>query len=181
MQVIDRESALWDYLTDDLQGLIEDGEKLIDHAKKHGENDATDFSYLVFPFSKAYEGFLKRLFLDLDLIKEDEYYGDDIRIGRLLNPHFMKDHGNVFDKLCSSAGNGTEIAENLWVIWKKGRNRVFHYFPHNFRRLDYDEALEIINELVGAMGLAVTRCEINGNKERKKKKKKSKAEVNSIV
>lgn len=81
MQKIDRNSNLWNYLSSDLKGLIEDGEKIIDHAIKHGENGSSDFSYIVFNFAKAYEGFLKHLFLDLGFIQEDDYYGDDIRIG----------------------------------------------------------------------------------------------------
>jgi hypothetical protein len=160
MQTIDRESALWEYLPDEIRGLITDGEELIDHAVKHGENGSTDFSYLVFSFSKAYEGFLKRLFLDLDLIQEDAYYGDDIRIGRILNPGFLKDKKNIFGKLCKPNHTGEDVAHKMWSIWRKGRNQVFHYFPHNFRRLSYDESLEIITEIIDAMSSAVASCKL---------------------
>lgn len=160
MQVIKRDSFLWSYLTEELKGLIEDGEELIDHTKGQGPGASSDFSYLVFSFAKAYEGFLKRLFLDLDLIREDEYYGDDIRIGRILNPYFIKTKGNIFDKLCSKSGSGNDTAEKLWHAWKKGRNQVFHYFPHNFRRLNHGEALDIIKDIVDAMDTAVTACSI---------------------
>lgn len=161
MQVIDRKSPLWDYLPEEIKGLIVDGEALVDQAKNQQEM-ISDFSYLVFPFSKAYEGFLKRFFLDLDLINEDEYYSDDIRIGRILNPHFMKSEGNIFDKICDDENTkikeGREVAEKLWAIWKRGRNLVFHYFPHNFRRLSYEEAVEIVKDLVDAMETAVVEC-----------------------
>jgi len=114
----------------------------------------SDYCYLVFPFSKAYEGFLKKLFLDLKLMRPEDYYSDDIRIGKILNPHFVKEHGAVYHKL------HIEVAEKLWTTWKSGRNLVFHYFPHNFRRLSYTEAKELIEQIVDAMTFAVSRCQI---------------------
>ncbi len=159
MHLIDRKSALWGYLTDDIKGLIIDGELLVKHAEQ-GRRKVSDFSYLVFPFSKAYEGYLKRLFLDLDLIQEDEYYGEEIRIGRLLNPHYKKSSKNVFSRLCGSAKEGQAMAERMWNVWRRGRNQVFHYFPHNFRKLSYKEAGEIIEELLAVMSMAVESCEL---------------------
>lgn len=160
MEIVDRSSELWSYLTEELKGLIEDGELLFDHASKV-HNHVSDYSYLVFPFSKCYEGFLKRLFLDLDLIREDEYYGDEIRIGRILNPRFIDDHGNVFSSLCSASGErGKAVATRLWKIWKRGRNQVFHYWPHNYRKLDLNEAQEIVTELVSAMNETVQSCKL---------------------
>ncbi|OGC45524.1 hypothetical protein A2V49_04840 [candidate division WWE3 bacterium RBG_19FT_COMBO_34_6] len=150
MQLIDRNSSLWSYLTDDLKGLISDGEILLEQ-NNQAQNNLTDYSYLVFLFSKAYEGFLKKLFLDLKFIREDEYYGDDIRIGRILNPRFLDEHENVFKKLVSNEGTGEQLAAHLWELWKLGRNQVFHYFPHNFRRLSYQEAFDIIRDLIGGM------------------------------
>jgi hypothetical protein len=37
-------------------------------------------------------------------------------------------------------------------------NQVFHYFPHNFRSLTLNEALEIVHEVIGAMENAVGKC-----------------------
>jgi len=148
MKLIERRSALWTYLSNDIRGLISDGELLVGQVQDIS-NKVSDYSFLVFPFSKAYEGFLKKMFLDLILIREDEYYGDDIRIGRILNPGFVHEHANVFKKLATST------AEDLWKIWKRGRNQVFHYFPHNFRKLNYEEAVEIIEDLIVAMSRAV--------------------------
>lgn len=160
MELVGRETAVWAYLPEDLKGLISDGEKLVDHAAYDGTK-VSDYSYLVFPFSKAYEGFLKRFFLDLSLIKEDEYYGDDIRIGRILNPHFIHENNNVFNKVCNWGGSGDNVvADALWKAWKRGRNQVFHYFPHNFRKLTFDEALDVIAELLSAMDGAVTNCNL---------------------
>jgi hypothetical protein len=162
MKLIDENSPLWNYLSEDVRGLLVDGEVLVNDVADKPEK-ISDYSYLVFPFSKAYEGFLKKLFLDLGLIKEDEYYGDRIRIGRILNPHYLHDHGNIFKKLCRSSKKGEEFATRLWKLWKNGRNMVFHYFPHNFRKLSYDEALEIIRGVIAAMHEAVEVCYLEGH------------------
>jgi hypothetical protein len=184
MPVFDKKSALWSYLPPEIQSLIEDGEYLLSDAEK-SKGKISDFSYLVFPFSKAYEGFLKKLFLDIELIREDEFYSDDIRIGRILNPHYINEKENVFERICRHGKthvNGVEMAEAMWKVWKRGRNQVFHYFPHNFRRLGYEESLDIINELNRAMELSVKGC---GMGERHTLKpsahKKNKSEVFSII
>ncbi len=154
MEVVNKDGALWEYLTEEMRGLILDGEDLLTHAET-ARNKVSDYSYLVFPFAKSYEGFLKLFFLDLGLIQEDEYYGEEIRIGRILNPVLMKKKYSVYKKLSRHKSVGTEIARKLWVIWKRGRNQVFHYFPHNFRKLGKKEALDIVKEFVDSMDLAV--------------------------
>lgn len=157
MTLVDRKSPLWTYASDNVKGLLFDGELLIDDAQKDPKK-ISDYSYIVFPFSKAYEGFLKTLFLDLKLIKEDEYYGDEIRIGRILNPHYLHEHENVYKTLCDPKYTNKDFTERMWRIWKKGRNQVFHYFPHNFRKLSLKEALEIVDELLDVMQTAVLSC-----------------------
>ncbi len=161
MQVVAKNSVLWEYLSSEQKGLVEDGEFLMEQAHKmpHG---VSDYSYLVFPFSKAYEGFLKKLFLDMKLMRPEDYYGEDIRIGKILNPHFTKEHDSVYNRVCKGAiENGeNKVAERLWGTWKKGRNLVFHYFPHNFRRLSYEEAKEIIEEIIGSMTFALEKCDL---------------------
>jgi hypothetical protein len=44
-----------------------------------------------------------------------------------------------------------ELAEKIWNIWKKGRNQIFHYFPHNLRAVSFDEASGIVNEILQVM------------------------------
>jgi hypothetical protein len=160
--MIDRESFLWSYLQPELKELLNDGELLVLKAKETAlHSQINDFSFLVFPFAKAYEGFLKKLFLDLGMINYDEYYGDDIRIGRLLNPHYRHENQNLFQKLCNHKPEGTHLSKRLWETWKNGRNLIFHYFPHNFKRLDYQHAVYQIDQIVSAMGAAVVGCNLD--------------------
>ncbi|MBI2414846.1 type II toxin-antitoxin system RnlA family toxin [candidate division WWE3 bacterium] len=151
---MDRKSKLWKYLPEEIRGLLEDGEKLL--IECHAlSGHVSDYSYLVFPFAKAYEGFLKQLFLDLGLIHEEDFYSDDIRIGRILNPIFINKDFSVYSKLKKYSKTGEETAERLWKIWTHGRNQLFHYYPHNFRRLSSYEANKIIKEMLDAMHTAI--------------------------
>ena len=149
---VERNSGLWKYLSQYQKSLIADGEAVLaDVAHFAG---VSDFSFAVFPFAKAYEGFLKQLFLDLGLIKEQDYFGDDIRIGRILNPHY-RDKDSVYESLAESKRAGRQLAGLLWDIWKKGRNQVFHYYPHNLKKLSYDEAVLLVSEILAAMETAI--------------------------
>lgn len=158
MQVFNKDSTLWSYLSADIKDLFEDGEIILNFVEKYREkDDITDYSFMVFPFAKGYEGFLKKFLLDTGLIKEEDYYSDDIRIGRILNPNFVKERSNVFNKICRSR-DSKDVPKKLWSVWKRGRNLIFHYFPHNFRKLEYQEAMDLITEIVDAMNSAVMYC-----------------------
>lgn len=159
MEVVDKKSLFWSYAPEEIKGLLLDGETLLGFATRQ-KSKMSDFSYLVFPFSKGYEGFLKKFFLDLGLIPEDEYYSDDIRIGRILNPKYIQEHKSVYKNLCSFTVGGNNFSNRLWDVWKKGRNEVFHYFPHNFKRLSFDESLDIIKDIVAVMLYAVEHCDV---------------------
>ena len=99
MEVINRDSQLWVYMPDEIKELLEDGETVLTFVYDHKDkSEISDYSFVVFPFAKAYEGFLKRFFLDAGYIKEEEYFSDEIRIGRILNPHYTKSKGNIFPK-----------------------------------------------------------------------------------
>lgn len=159
---IDKNSPFWNYLSPGQKGLIEEGEYLLEIVKEHPDPRITDYSYLVFPFAKAYEGFLKQLFLDLKFITNNDYESDRYRIGRALNPFLEKclRYESVYDRLVNLTGNKM-LAEKLWSVWRRGRNLLFHYFPHNLKALKLNEAEDIISEIIITMQQAVTECKIN--------------------
>ena len=162
MYSIDKTSFFWNYLSSGQKGLIEGGLYLLEDINKHPDARITDYSYLVFPFAKAYEGFLKKLFLDLGFIPQQVYESDRFRIGKALNPHLEKilRHESIYDKIIQRCGNQA-LADELWNVWRKGRNLVFHYFPHNLRALSLTDAENIINEMLVVMDRAVAECKVN--------------------
>lgn len=149
--MIDKNSALWIYLPDGQKGLIETGEFLLSDAKTHTK-PLTDYSYIVFPFAKAYEGFLKQIFLDKGFITKNEYESDHFRIGKALNPNFAREapQFSVYLKITNFCGN-EEMAKSLWDAWKRGRNLLFHYFPNNLLAISLSEAEEVKGIIINAI------------------------------
>jgi len=151
----DRYGDFWNYLLPEQRELLDDCEKLIQDAKVHPKG-LTDYSYIVFPVAKMYEGFLKKLFLDLEIINAEQYQSDHFRIGKTLNPN-LEPHlriESVYDRVCQHF-EGKEIADDLWLAWKRGRNAVFHYFPGRLKRISFEEATEIVGFVLKVMEKAV--------------------------
>lgn len=153
--MIPEDTPLWHYLSPEQQSLARDGHVLVEDRKLHPNEKISDYSYLVFPFAKLYEGFLKQLFRDLKIISNADYRSDHFRIGKSLSPNLVRRlgsrsaYGQVKDRF------GEALAEQLWNTWKQGRNLVFHYFPHNYRALTIEESRELITNIVSTMGSAI--------------------------
>jgi len=155
--MIEKNSLLWNFFSTQEKMLFEDGMFLFDDSKRHQSEEPTDYSYLVFPFAKLYEGFLKDLFLKLGIILERDYRSDHFRIGKVLSPNLVRRLGqrSAYGQLENRYGH--DLPDLLWRAWKQGRNLVFHYFPHNYRVLTRDEAEQAIHMLVEAMEEAVEK------------------------
>lgn len=155
-------SALWKYLSSGQKDLVRQGYFLLDDARSHMPlHEVSDYSYLVFPFAKAYEGFLKQLFLDLGLIKRWQYESEHFRIGKALSPNLVKvlKKHSVYGQLIGRFG-GAKLADRLWKTWKQGRNELFHYFSHNLKAITLEEAEQLIHEIVDTMIYAVTTTHV---------------------
>jgi hypothetical protein len=90
-----------------------------------------DYSFVVFPMAKAYEGYLKRWFYERNLIDESTYFGDRFRIGKALNPSMpLKHRGKwwLYARLVDKCG-GKKLPDEIWIAWRECRNRLFHFFP----------------------------------------------------
>src|SRR3989344_8334361 len=164
-----KKKAWWDSLHTDLQELLMESFFLIDALQSPGKLATSqarlafhDYSFVVFPAAKAYEGFLKTLFLDLGFISEKAYYGKRFRVGKALNPalegKFRK--FSVYDKLVEFC-HGNELPNKMWDTWKEGRNLLFHWFPNEKNAIDFNEARDIINKIFDTMDRAFEGCKIN--------------------
>ncbi|MFA5749732.1 MAG: hypothetical protein WC895_00725 [Candidatus Shapirobacteria bacterium] len=137
------------YLSSHQKELVTDVEIILKRLQI--KDNISDFSFLVSPLAKAYEGFLKDFFLKIGIISDAEYESDRFRVGKTLNPSLRYKRFSVFQKLADYHENGEELAEMLWDAWKFGRNEIFHYFPNNFKNLSQNEAEERINLLLRAI------------------------------
>ena len=160
MKEIAPESALWNYLSPEQRSLASDGAFLVRDSNLHRDEEPTDYSYMVFPFAKMYEGFLKKLFYELHIINSRDFYSDHFRIGKALSPHLASRLGPRSVYLELSRRFGENLAEDLWDTWKDARNLVFHYFPHNYRGLTREHAVILIDNLITVMEKAVDKTHV---------------------
>lgn len=145
----------YSYLTDWQRQLVETSSKLI--AQQEANKDYfVDYSFVVFPMAKAYEGFLKKFFLDLKLISNETYEGRRFRIGRALNPDVSQNQRDkywIYDDISRYCSE--KVARQLWDAWLHCRNRVFHFFPKDQGVISLAEAKDKVQELNLAMRVAI--------------------------
>lgn len=163
---IKKDSYLWQYMSKGQKDLILQGQYLIDDVIKEDKYSFSDYSFLVFPFAKAYEGFLKQIFLDVGFISHLDYISDHFRLGKVLSANLVRKLGgrSVYQKICDFSG--CELADQIWQTWKICRNQVFHYFPHNLQSLTLQEAKEIIDRIMTTMAEVVSRLKTDKVKKR---------------
>jgi len=144
-------SDFWFYLSKNQKDLINEGLYLMNDVIKNHAYYFKDYSFLVFPFAKAYEGFLKQLFLDVKFISHLDYISDHLRLGKLLSPNLVNKlkERSLYKKIKDKAGQ--DLADKIWNAWKIGRNQVFHYYPHNLKALTFSQAENIIDNILSAM------------------------------
>jgi hypothetical protein len=151
----------WNYIHEDLKDLIRESYLLINKVE-NWEEKFHDYSFIIFPAAKAYEGFLKTVFRDLGFISEEEYSGKRFRIGKALNPALeenLREKESVYDKLVNFC-QGKELPNVLWETWKEGRNLLFHWFPNEKNAIDFFEAKRIFQKILMTMDLAFVGCKI---------------------
>jgi len=150
----------WGYIEVDLKELLKESQKL-SAITAAWEEKFHDYAFVVFPAAKAYEGFLKKLFLDLGFISEDDYFGKRFRVGKALNPnleaHFRNE--SVYDKLVGFCG-GKDLADKLWDTWRLSRNLIFHWFPKERNAITLEEARERCNMILDSLDAAFKECKI---------------------
>jgi hypothetical protein len=137
------------YLSSNKVGLINDLQLILERLQDF--DHITDYSFLVAPAAKAYEGYLKDFFLKIGIMSQAEYAGERYRVGKTLNPSLRYTKYSVYRKLTDIHEKGEGLAEILWDAWKYGRNEIFHYFPHNLKRITRIEAEDRIDKILDAI------------------------------
>lgn len=154
----------WKYLPEDVGELIKESLLLVAKVPSWSEK-FHDYSFVVFPAAKAYEGYLKKLFLDKGFISEADYFGRRFRVGKSLNPELDKEirGESVYDKIVAFCGEAS-LADELWDTWIKCRNLVFHWFPNEKNAVSFSEAEERVKMIILAIGHSNSYLGINVSK-----------------
>ncbi len=152
----------WNYVEHDLRELLKISYHLLSVARTWDET-IHDYSFVVFPAAKAYEGFLKKLFLELGFISESDFNGKRFRIGKALNPTLDQKYRkkmSVYDKI-SNYCNGPDLADQLWDTWKNSRNLLFHWFPNEKNAISLDQAELCLQMITKSMDASYSHCEVD--------------------
>ncbi len=160
----------WKFLGEDLQKLLKTSEFIYGVVEGWGVDlpggrvEFDDYSFVVFPAAKAYEGFLKKLFLGLGFISENDYYGKHFRIGKALNPSLPKEmeRESVYSKIVTYC-KGRTLADKLWETWKLSRNLTFHWFPNEKNAISLGEAKDRIEMIISSIDEAYGSCPIDSS------------------
>ena len=160
MQVLEKK-VWWSYIEEDLRELLLESRSIIASVETWKEK-FHDYSFVVFPAAKAYEGFLKKIFLDMGFIDREQFYGKRFRVGKALNPALEQElrSESVYDKIVNFCGGDT-LADTLWQTWKEARNLLFHYFPDEENAITFDQAKTYVEKVIIAMDLAFKECKID--------------------
>ncbi len=167
MEVSLKSKPWYDYLEEDLRELLAESFQLISAVESWSDH-FHDYSFIVFPAAKAYEGFLKKMFFDLKFIGENEYFGTHFRIGKALNPQLeprFREKESVYDKLINLTNGENFLADMLWDTWKNCRNLIFHWFPDEKRAINFEEAKDRVGQVIKAIDESYKQCKINKNGE----------------
>jgi len=151
----------WNYLEEDLAELLGEAFLLLESVGSWNEK-FHDYSFVVFPAAKAYEGFLKKLFLELGFISKEDYYGKRFRIGRALNPQLEKRFRlkeSIYDRLARFTGDKV-LGDELWQTWKQSRNLVFHWFPDERNAITFEEAKLRIEMVIASIDRSYKECKM---------------------
>jgi len=155
------EHAWWYWIDEGVGELLKQSLTMIGEVKEWPEK-YHDYAFVVFPAAKAYEGFLKKMFLERGFITREDYTGKRFRIGKALNPFLdqeLRASESVYDRIVTHCG-GQELADQLWNTWTGCRNVLFHWFPEEKNAIAFDEAKKRVYEILKAMDEASVGCKL---------------------
>lgn len=156
-------SLVWTYLDEGMKDLMQESYYLLGREEAHLQEPGVlplhDYSFVVFPAAKAFEGFLKKVFFEMGFITKAQYKGDRFRIGRSINPNLPIRYrwDWVFGKMARFC-RGEELPREIWDVWKTARNGVFHFFPGHARFVTLEEAKGLLVRLVETMERVLAGC-----------------------
>lgn len=145
------------FLPPEIAELVDDSLRLWQFHHEHSSQlELNDYSFIIFPLAKAYEGYLKIFFFQTGILQKDVYHARNFRIGRSFNPDLvprLRDELWLYDDVARMCGE--DVARELWQIWLDARNHLFHFFPGDRYVLTLKDANNLLHRVLDAMALAL--------------------------
>jgi len=105
--------------------LRHDTEKLLREESMYSIH-LTDYSFVILPLAKCFEGFLKKLLIHLGLVKESLLVTDPyIAVNKYFNPK----HDSV-SSLLKDNKRDKSIPPLIYTVYQECRNNILHYDLH---------------------------------------------------
>lgn len=129
------------FIGEELIDLYEDSINIFKDYKKteKGLYDMSDYSFLVLPIAKVYEGVLKRVLVKTKLLKEEDLLNNPIiSVGGYFNP---VGNNKIFDRLKDKARDKT-VPHIIYSTYQECRNNILHYDSYKDNRIKKIEDAE---------------------------------------
>ena len=100
----------------------------------------------------------------MGLIARFQYNGEFFRIGKALSPNLPKRYrsGWVYGKLVKYC-QGDYLPLRMWEVWKKVRNKTFHFFPGKWENISLEQAKYMVDEVARMMEESLLGCRVTIN------------------
>lgn len=142
-----------EYIGNDLLELLEDGYRMINDFNKDKGTlsfpQVSDYSFLILPTAKAYEGILKKILINKGMLKEEGLKNNpNVNVGSFFNPL-----GNeaVF-KILRDKARDKSIPHVIYSTYQECRNQLLHYDLYRDNRVkSIDEARFIYQRIIDAI------------------------------
>jgi hypothetical protein len=124
-----------EYVGDDIVDLYYDSVRMLNHfmdTQNKNVPSLSDYSFIVFPFAKAYEGILKKILVEANLIKEADLLEDPtLPIGNYFNP---VGNNAIFNSL-KDRTRDKAIPFVIYSTYQECRNQIMHYDSYRDNRI----------------------------------------------
>ncbi len=126
-----RSNEFDEFVGQDLIQLRKDSNNLLKEANE-STTYISDYSYIVFPMAKAYEGILKKVLVEAQLVKEEDIqYDPNVPINNYFNP---VSNTTIFNLLADKVRDKS-IPHTIYATYQECRNQILHYDSYRDNRL----------------------------------------------
>jgi hypothetical protein len=140
-----------EFVGDDLFNLFQDSKYLLVKAQEPPFAQVSDYSYIVLPAAKAYEGVLKKILVNAGLVSEQTILEKpELSLNSYFNP--VGNEG-IFNSLKDKARDKA-IPHIIYSTYQECRNQIFHHDSYRDSKITLEDADFYIRRIDDAISKA---------------------------